>query len=143
LEQLAAIRAQIVAELETLEAELSGERVTLEAAEAVHAGVVAEWIALQELASRGLREAEGMSGPLRERILSARAPLTKAEGARGKSRALVKSLELRIAERRAAINEIDRAFTVAPFPQRQVPQVPKRKPAVIEYDSIQPSGRAP
>jgi hypothetical protein len=139
---LGAIRTEILAEIVELEQELSAERTNLRAAEAAHAEAVAEWIALQELAARGLRESEGMSGPLRERILTARAPLTTAESARGKSRALVKSLELRIAERRAAVNEIDRALTVAPFPHRHVPEVPKRKSAVIEYDNIiQPAER--
>lgn len=135
-ETLRRFRDEIEAEIPSLEQELSAERLALQAAEAAHAEALAEHLALQEVARRGLRGEAGMSESLRSRVENARAPLTEAEKARGKARAFVASLERRIAERRGAVNQIDLGLTVAPFPGRPVLEVPKRTAPIVEYDNI-------
>jgi hypothetical protein len=137
-ERLSAYRNERAAARAALEQELAAAMARAEAAEANHAAEKSAWTALEAEATRDFGEYERMEaaqwawlhGEMRE-------PLRRAECERGAARALVKSLQERLAEIRREIGQADRNLTagkVVTLPSRPAPG--QKTAPLVEFDDV-------
>lgn len=140
-ETLSTWRAEIAAELDQLEGEMTSARDEFEAADRAYRAEAARWSAISATAARGLGRidgaVEGMACPLYDRVECGRdEALRPLSLARGRANARAKGIESSIAGRRLALRQIDDALSadrVTPL-RPEVAKRPKARP--IDFDTI-------
>jgi hypothetical protein len=131
-------RAELLQEQTEFEQELAQARKECHEVEAKVTAIRGQLVDLLRLSERGLSSFEPMSAPLYRRVQEARFDALRAiSNARGGLMIRIKSLQERIAGRRLAINQIDRALDSAKVKQlRPAPDSLYRKPKPVEFDNI-------
>ena len=137
-EKLGAWRAEITAEIEQLEGELSGALRERAAADLAHATVAAKWSELFLAVRQAPSVENGVAEVLFSRMVNERdEALRLTAGSRARARNLAASLEERIASRRLALRQIDEALrgerkSVGPV----LLKAERPRPALVDFDTI-------